>query len=96
MTYQEIEQIRVATYKQTVRWDDNMNQYHRDIDGTACRTWGEVMQLMERAENAYKAAYSEEQKAAMWEDMFNFVKNQAESCFGYYAAKCEEHGKEKR
>lgn len=96
MTYQEIEQIKDATFKQTTRLDDNFDQYYRDIDGTACRAWGEVLQLMDRAERAYTAAYSEELKDAMWEDMYNFVKNQAERNFGYYAANCEKHGKEKR
>lgn len=95
MTYQEIEQIRDATYIQTNRLADNHDQWIRDFDGTSCRVWGDILQKMAMAERAYKAAYSEEQKAAMWEDMFNFVKGQAEYAFGYYAAKCEEHGKRK-
>lgn len=93
MTYQEIEAIKDATYKQTIRITDSMDQYHRDIDGANCRAWGEVLQIIERAERCYSSVYSENMKAAMWEDMFDFVKNQAQYNFGYYAAKCDEHGR---
>lgn len=92
MTYQEIEQIKDATYSQTTQWNDNTDQYRRDTDGMACRVWGEVLQKMELAEKHYASVYSEDMKSAMWEDMFNFVKGQAACAFGYYAAKCEEHG----
>jgi hypothetical protein len=95
MTHQEIEQIKDATYTQTTRSCDIFNQYIRDIDGAACRTLGDVLQTMEIAEKSYKASYSDEQTAAMWEDLFNYVKNYVSCAFGFYAAKCEEHGKRK-
>lgn len=91
MTYQEIEQIKDATYKQTMRTTDSMDQYHRNTDAATCRTWGEVLQIMDRAERCYSSVYSEDMKAAMWEDMFNYVKNQVQYNFGYYTERCEEH-----
>lgn len=96
MTYQEIQQIKDASYKQTTRSCDIFGQYIRDIDGAACRTLGDILQMMEIAERSYKASYSDEQAAAMWEDLFTYVKNYVSHAFGFYAAKCEEHGKEKR
>lgn len=96
MTYQEIEHIKDATYKQTTRITDSIDQYHRDVDAASCRAWGEFLQIMDRAEWCYSSVYSDDMKAAMWEDMFNSVKDQATRYFGYYAAKCDGHGKEKR
>lgn len=93
MTYLEIERIKDATYNQTTRFTDSIDQYHRDSDAATCRAWGEVLQIMDRAERCYSSVYSESMEAAMWEDMFNFVKNQAQFNFDYYAARCDEHGR---